>query len=142
MLTLGLVIKRTATTKPVKFQAKIGSIAPQSIAKVLVGDVVVKVNGVTVASDDGTLLHGGTIHHVVTAIKQSPKGQILEMDVLREYSSGRSTSATMASVTYGNSNDQIHASTNRHNDGRRLSSNSVAGSRPQDSTTAIDEIAN
>ena len=141
-LTLGLgVINKAATTKPGKFQATIGSIAPQSIAKVLEGDVIVKVNGVTVASDDGTLLHGGTIHDVVTAIKQSPKGQILEMDVLREYSAGRSISATMASVTYGNSNDQIHASTDRHNDGRRLSSNAVVGFKTTGLDDSNDEIA-
>jgi hypothetical protein len=103
-----------------KFQAKIESIASQSSTKVLlVGDVILKVNGVTVASDDGTLLNDGTIDHILTAIRQSPKWQILKFDVLREYSLGRSVSAMSASSANAqdcvNSNDQIHAI--RHYDG-------------------------
>jgi hypothetical protein len=39
------------------------------------------VNGVTVASDDSTLLDGERIDDVATRIRQSPKGQILEFDV-------------------------------------------------------------
>jgi hypothetical protein len=65
-----------------KFQAKIVSLASQSSTKVLVGNVILKVNGVTVASDDGTLFNDGIIDHILTSTRQSPKRQILKFDVL------------------------------------------------------------
>ena len=66
MSTLGLDINGTHTMG--KFQAKIVSIASQSSTKVLVGNVILKVDGVTVASDDGALLNDGTIDHILAAI--------------------------------------------------------------------------
>jgi hypothetical protein len=111
MPTLGLVIREIPTTEPGKFQAKISSIPPQSSAMVLVGDVIVKVNGVTVASDDSTLLDGEKIDDVETRIRQSPKGQILEFDVLQQYRLGHTMLPSPATVYGSRSHDQMHAST-------------------------------
>jgi hypothetical protein len=123
-----------------EFQAKTVSIASQSSTKVLVSDVVLKVDGVTVASDDGALLNDGTIDHILNTIRQSPKRQILTFDVLREYSWGHSISAMSDSSANAqdsvNSNDQIHAS--RHYDGRRLSSNTAASGLK---TTGLNDSA-
>jgi hypothetical protein len=91
MPTLGLGISKRPTTEPGKFQLKISSIAPQSSAKVLVGNVILKVNGVAVASDDGTLFNGETIDHVTSKIRQTPYGQIMDFAVLREYRFGMGT---------------------------------------------------
>jgi hypothetical protein len=129
-----------------KFQAKIVNIAQQSSAKVLLGDVILKVNGVTVASDDGALLNGGTLDDVLTAIRQSPKRQILKFDVLREYSSGRRVSTmsallvTRTAQDYANSNDEIHATKNDNGQGRG-SSNAVAGLKITGLNDSDDETA-
>jgi hypothetical protein len=71
-------------------------------------------NGVTVASNDGTLLRtdGNKLDAIVAAMKQCSEGHIVEMDVLREYRKVRSVSPTIASVStteldYGNVNDSI-----------------------------------
>jgi hypothetical protein len=111
------------------FQAKIVSLAAQSSAKVLVGDIIGNVHGVTVASDDGMLINGEMIGSVVTKISQSPKGEILKLDVLRQYISGRSISTRSASVAtapdHGNGSDKID--THGHKSARPLSSNAEAG---------------
>jgi hypothetical protein len=115
----GLKIKSVRKTQPENFHAEISFIPLNSSANtnVIVGDVIIKVNGVTVASNDGTLLRsdGNELDAIVAAMKQCSEGHIVEMDVLREYRKVRSVSPTIASVStteldYGNVNDSnIHA---------------------------------
>jgi C-terminal processing protease CtpA/Prc len=68
-----------------EIKARILSVKPESRAKVLVGDIVVKVNGITLASDEGILLKGKKFSDVVEAINDCPKNKIVTMDVVRPY---------------------------------------------------------
>lgn len=83
MQTLGLQIQTVPTNQPDKFKAKINLIPHDSSADAIVGDVIINVNGVTVASNDGILLGSGTsITDIVAAIIQCREGHIVEIDVL------------------------------------------------------------
>jgi hypothetical protein len=77
------------------------SVDKGSRAIVLVGDIIVAVNGRAVASDDGSLLPETNFKDVISAIKDSPTYAIPTMDVLRKYSSGR----TARIGTFSNYND-------------------------------------
>lgn len=85
-LTLGVRFQEVGTEQG-NLQAKIIAVDPRARAKVRVGDVIVKVNSTTFASDNGVLLTGKTASDIVAAINQSPKDQIMTMDVLRPYRS-------------------------------------------------------
>jgi len=108
--TLGLDIRVTSTVTQGKSQAKVINVKAQSRAKVLVGDVIVKVNGTTIASEDGTLLPDKSLHDVVHAIKNSLTDQILTMDVLWSYQlgyrvhTGTSAGSVVASVALTSTN--------------------------------------
>lgn len=77
------------------------SVDKGSRAIVLVGDIIVAVNGRAVASDDGSLLPETNFKDVISAIKDSPTYAIPSIDVLRKYSSGR----TARIGTFSNYND-------------------------------------
>jgi hypothetical protein len=137
--TLGLLINCVPKTQPGNFRAEIDLIPLNSSAttNVLVGDVIIKVNGVTFASNDGTLLHSDgnelVVDAVVAAIRKCPERHIVEMDVLRQYRLGRSVSPTspIASVNteldYESVNDNMHGTV--YHAVSRLRSDGVAGGK-------------
>ncbi len=63
------------------------SVNKGSRAKVLVGDIIMAVNGGAITSDDGSLLPETNFKDVISAIKDSPTYEIPTMDVLQKYSS-------------------------------------------------------
>jgi hypothetical protein len=82
-LTLGLDIQPEKLGK--QTIAKIIRVKPESRAKVLVGNIIVKVNDEILASNKATLLPGKGFNQVLQAVKSSPKTSILKMDVCHSY---------------------------------------------------------
>lgn len=58
---------------------------PQSRGEVCVGDVILKLNNVTIASEDGALLNGNSLSSVKDTVSTFSKDKAVTMDVLRRY---------------------------------------------------------